>query len=118
MADRFLNRRAFLVVGATPLPALALGSIEFGQHHSNFDFAFHVAPLLSRPQHSDQLVECGGIRGSELEPRQKVELLAEVAAVMKPPRDPWQIREAAGDVMRALLEDCATSILRKRPPPG
>jgi hypothetical protein len=48
----------------------------------------------------------------ELEPREEVERLAKVAAVVEPAGDRRQVLESSRDVMRALLEDPAPLILR------
>src|SRR6266852_5306414 len=80
------------------------------------DLALDVDPLFCRVQHADQVVEGGTVRGSELEPRDEVEGLAEFAAMVQAASDPWQVRKRARDMVRALFENGAPLVMWQRPP--
>src|SRR5262249_61210688 len=73
-------------------------------------------PLFGRPEQIDKLVELRRVLGRVLEPRKEVERLAKITTVVEPARDPWQVREAGGDVSRPLLEDRSPLVLRELPP--
>src|SRR5215472_15817055 len=75
------------------------------------DLALGVRPLIRRAQPADELVERAGIGGRELEPREEVEVLAEIPAVMQAPGHRRQILETRRDVVRPGLEDPPPPVL-------
>src|SRR5712692_11181609 len=99
-ADGFLNLQGLWVSPTQP----------------EVDLALDVAPFLSRAQHPDQLVERARISGGELEPRDEIKWLTEIPPVMETSCNSRQVRQRAGDMVRALLEDRASLLLRQLPP--
>ncbi len=75
-----------------------------------------MAPLLAGAQFGQQGVERRFVLGRELEPGEKVERLAEIARVVKPPRDGRQVLHRESDMPRPVLEDRPAFVLRHRPP--
>ena len=66
-----------------------------GSGQADLDLTDHVAPLLGRAECGEELVERGGVARRELEPREEVERLAQLAAVVQAAGDPGQIGKAA-----------------------
>ena len=54
--------------------------------------------------------------GSELKPGQEIERLTQIAPVVQPPCDRWEVFKTGGDVMGAFLEDPPTFVLGQIPP--
>jgi len=57
----------------------------------DLELTIDVAPLLGRAEHSEQLVESWRVLRGEFEPRDEVERLAELPAVVQAPRDRGQV---------------------------
>src|SRR5689334_9036378 len=79
-------------------------------------FSLDERPLFASAEHGDEIVEGGRVLGRELEPREKVEFVTEIASVIQPPRDARQVLQRIGDVAGSFFEDGPPFVLRKRPP--
>src|SRR3954471_15976909 len=102
--------------GAVASQIIDSGSRVVVTRQSNFDFSLHVAPLFTRPQFFQQFVKSPLILRGELEPGQKIKWLAQVAAMVQSPGNPWKIGETNGRVPRSLLINSPPLVLAKSPP--
>ena len=84
--------------------------------HADIHLALDIAPFLGGAQHARPVPRTRPHGGRVFEPGQEVEGLAEIAAVIELPGDRRQIFQAAGDVVRLVLEDLPPLLLRQLPP--
>jgi hypothetical protein len=80
--------------------------------------ALDIGPLLGGAQFTDEILEQRRVLGRVFEPGQEIERLAEVAAVIKLPRDRRQVFQGVGDVARLVLENAPPLFWRQFPPGG
>src|ERR1043166_403048 len=92
----------------TPLGPLPL--------YADVDLSVDEAPLLGRSQHADQFVESSLVSWREFEPRQEIERLAKVPAVVQAARDGRKVLHAGRDGAGPPLEDRPPLVLGERPP--
>src|SRR5882762_1944716 len=85
-------------------------------HHPHIHLALDIRPFLGGAQFTDEFLEHGFVLGRVFEPGQEIEGLAEVAAMIKLPRDRRQVFQGAGDVARLVLENAPPLFLRQFPP--
>src|SRR5947209_13243835 len=82
------------------------------------DLRFNVIPLSRRAQPQDKLLKGGRVGGRVLEPREEVEGLAEVAAMVETSGDCGEVLKADSDMVRVLFENRSSYVLRQLPPFG
>jgi hypothetical protein len=79
---------------------------------ADVDLADDVRPLICPTKAPDQFLEGGLVVWRELKPGDEVEGLVKVPPMMQATRDRGQVLHANCDVVRALLEDRASLLLR------
>lgn len=83
---------------------------------ADVDFPINIAPLFGLPQEPEQLFKPIGMIRGELEPCQEIKWFAELATVMEPTRDGWQVLQTQLDMVRAFLNDLPALVLTQFPP--
>ena len=94
-----LSGREYQSQGPALLPPVLL------PFQADIDFALDEAPFVRRSQYGDQFVEPSLVGRRKLEPRQEIERLAEVPAVVKAAGHGRKVLQARCDVPGLLLED-------------
>src|SRR5438105_121697 len=94
-----LSGREYQSQGPALLPPVLL------PFQADIDFALDEAPFVRRSQYGDQFVEPSLVGRRKLEPRQEIERLAEVPAVVQAAGHGRKVLQARRDVPGLLLED-------------